>query len=257
MHGELALSFAEVVTRLLVAAGLGAAIGLERERLEGPAGLRTHAMVAVTSALLAIVSAYGFADFLKSNPGASLDPSRIAAQIVTGVGFLGAGVIFLRNDSVHGLTTAASMWAVAGIGLAAGSGLVITASIATAILLFFQFVLRPVEKRFMHRTHTQDLHLRVEQKTAVLGAVREAIRSSGLRLKSMKLEASGDDGYDDLAISLQETDGSKAIALIDALRAIDGVDLVRWQSDASESGSVQQNPDKKRRLKVPGTPDRT
>jgi len=256
MHGELALSFAEVVTRLLVAAGLGAAIGLERERLERPAGLRTHAMVAVTSALLAIVSAYGFADFLKSNPGASLDPSRIAAQIVTGVGFLGAGVIFLRNDSVHGLTTAASMWAVAGIGLAAGSGLVITATIATAVVLFFQFVLRPVEKRFMHRTHAHDLHVRVEQKTAVLGAIREAIGSSGLRLKSMRLEAS-DDGYDDLAISLQGTDGSKSIELIDSLRAINGVDLVRWQSDASETGNDQQNPDKKHRLKVPGTPDRT
>ena len=111
--------YLEVVIRLLVAAVLGSLIGLERERLDRGAGLRTHALVATASALIIIVSAHGFSDVLQEGR-IVLDPSRVAAQVVSGIGFLGAGTIILRKNAIRGLTTAASVWAVAGIGLAAG-----------------------------------------------------------------------------------------------------------------------------------------
>ena len=112
----------EVVIRLLLAAALGSVIGLERERLLWAAGLRTHMLVSVGSTLVMIVSAYGFAGVVNT-PGVSLDPSRVAAQVVSGIGFLGAGTILLRQEVIRGLTTAASLWAVAAIGLAVGGGL--------------------------------------------------------------------------------------------------------------------------------------
>ena len=113
------LSTGEYIARIGIAFVLGAAIGIERELHHRPAGLRTHTLVAVSAALITIVSVYGFSDVLN---GGGHDPSRIAAQIVSGIGFLGAGTIIAHPDRVQGLTTAASMWTVAAIGLACGTG---------------------------------------------------------------------------------------------------------------------------------------
>jgi putative Mg2+ transporter-C (MgtC) family protein len=128
--------------RLAVAALLGGVIGLERELDEKAAGLRTHMLVAVGSALFTLVSAYGFREFLSSGR-VSFDPSRIAAQIVTGIGFLGAGVIFRQGFTIRGLTTAASLWLVAAVGLAAGAGYWQGAVIATGVAVVS---LRPLER---------------------------------------------------------------------------------------------------------------
>src|SRR5579883_2140530 len=107
----------QVLFRLVIATILGGLVGLERERLDRAAGLRTHALVALGAALLMLVSAFGFSDVLHT-PQVTLDPSRVAAQVVSGIGFLGAGTIILRREIVRGLTTAASVWSVAAIGLA-------------------------------------------------------------------------------------------------------------------------------------------
>src|ERR1700733_11755389 len=112
----------ELVVRLLVAAGLGSLIGAERERLVWAAGLRTHMLVSVGACLIMIVSAFGFADILGTK-NVVLDPSRVAAQVVSGIGFLGAGSILMRGEVFRGLTTAASLWSVAAVGLAVGGGL--------------------------------------------------------------------------------------------------------------------------------------
>jgi putative Mg2+ transporter-C (MgtC) family protein len=111
------LSGWETVARLAVAAALGAAVGIEREAREQQAGVRTHLLVALGSALFTIVGAYGFSEF-----SATRDPTRVAAQIVTGIGFLGAGAILREGLSVRGLTTAGSLWVVAAIGMGAGAG---------------------------------------------------------------------------------------------------------------------------------------
>lgn len=123
----------EMILRLFLAAALGAAIGYERERAKKPAGLRTHILIALGAALFTVVSMYGFAN--------GVDPSRVAAGVVAGIGFIGAGVIFrgMRGDVVVGLTTAASVWVAAAVGLATGAGMylisVFVAAIAVLVLM--------------------------------------------------------------------------------------------------------------------------
>jgi uncharacterized membrane protein YhiD involved in acid resistance len=128
----------DLMVRLLVALILGAIVGLERERQERAAGLRTVTMVSLGSCLFTIVGAYGFPN---------TDPSRVAAQIVTGIGFLGAGTIFLRKDLVRGLTTAATIWAVAAIGMASGTAQYFIAFFTTLLILSVLMVLKPIENR--------------------------------------------------------------------------------------------------------------
>ena len=125
----------DFVWRLVLAALFGTIIGLDREYREKEAGFRTHFLVSLGSALMMIVSQYGFSEIL-THDGVSLDPSRIAAQVVSGIGFIGAGTIIIHRQLVRGLTTAASLWATAGIGLAAGGHMYIVAGAATLLTLF-------------------------------------------------------------------------------------------------------------------------
>ena len=124
----------DFVWRLVLAALLGTIIGLNREYREKEAGFRTHFLVSLGSALMMIVSQYGFSEIL-THDGVSLDPSRIAAQVVSGIGFIGAGTIIFNHQIVRGLTTAASLWATAGIGLTAGAGMSWLALAATILTL--------------------------------------------------------------------------------------------------------------------------
>ncbi len=135
----------EIIIRLALAAFFGALIGLERGRIHWAAGLRTHMMVAVGSSLIMIVSSFGFNDILGSK-NVELDPSRVAAQVVSGIGFIGAGaILFMKQGTVRGLTTAAGLWTVAAIGLATGGGLYLAASITTVISLVILWALHPIE----------------------------------------------------------------------------------------------------------------
>jgi putative Mg2+ transporter-C (MgtC) family protein len=144
---------ADVVVRLLVAAVLGGIIGLEREASDQSAGLRTHIALALGAALFGVVSTLGFVEFdrPRSETVLQADVTRVASNVVVGVGFLGAGVIFRYRNSVKNLTTAASLWAVAAIGLASGVGDPTTAALATAILLLSLVLLRPVRTFVRHR----------------------------------------------------------------------------------------------------------
>ena len=144
------LSTGEYIARIGVAFILGAAVGVEREIHHRPAGLRTHTLVAVGAALLTIVSIYGFSDVAGSN-GVTLDPSRIAAQVISGIGFIGAGTIIAHPDRVQGLTTAASMWTVAAIGLACGTGLYVPAVATTIVALIILVPFKYVEEHVFHR----------------------------------------------------------------------------------------------------------
>jgi len=143
------LPIEEQCLRLLLALLLGSLIGLEREYRAHAAGLRTHALVGMGSALIMLVSTYGFED-VENATGVSLDPSRIAAQAVSGIGFIGAGTIIVQRSSVRGLTTAASLWAVAAVGLAAGAGMYVAATAATIIALTVLLPMRYLEDAF-HR----------------------------------------------------------------------------------------------------------
>jgi putative Mg2+ transporter-C (MgtC) family protein len=176
------------ILRLLVAAGLGSLIGLERERLDRGAGLRTHALVATASALIMIVSSYGFTDVVTANHTVVLDPSRIAAQVVSGIGFLGAGLIILRRNVVYGLTTAASIWAVAALGLAAGAGLFIPAAVTTGILLIILVALKAVEQRFFAHKRLTALTLYMARQSGQVAAIEAALRTAGLEIWQLQIK---------------------------------------------------------------------
>lgn len=128
----------EYLVRILVAACLGLLIGSERKNRNKSAGIRTHVIVALGAALIMVVSKYGFMDVEKA------DAARVAAQVVSGIGFLGAGVIFVRNNLVNGLTTAAGIWATAGVGLALGSGMYVVGISSALLVLFIQFVMHRI-----------------------------------------------------------------------------------------------------------------
>ncbi|HLT70313.1 MAG TPA: MgtC/SapB family protein [Acidimicrobiales bacterium] len=139
--------------RLLAAALLGGAVGLEREASDQAAGLRTHIAVALGASLFGVISTLGFVEFDRDRAVTVLqaDVTRVASNVVVGIGFLGAGVIFRRGGTIRNLTTAASLWVVAAIGLACGVGDVTTAAIAAAVLLVSLVVLRPVRTYVRHR----------------------------------------------------------------------------------------------------------
>lgn len=159
------LSEWHVVARLAAAGGLGAAIGFERELRDREAGIRTHLLVSLGSALFTIVSAYGFHEFLAS--GSSVvraDPTRIAAQIVTGIGFLGAGAIIREGLSIRGLTTAATLWVVAAIGMACGAGWYGAAVVTTVLTLLALWPLRILAHKAIERVRPEENRLTVELK---------------------------------------------------------------------------------------------
>ncbi|ALU39475.1 hypothetical protein AS188_06590 [Kocuria flava] len=177
------------ITLVAAAFGLTALIGLERRLRRKSAGLRTHALVGTGSAVFTLVSAYGFAPL----PGidAGPDPSRVAAQVVTGIGFLGAGVIFTNRDVVHGLTTAASVWLSAAVGMACGAGLVPLAAAATALHLVSALLLTPLSRRLPRLLGPRALRLRYEDGRGVLRDVLEAVREMELTASVVSTRSTG------------------------------------------------------------------
>jgi putative Mg2+ transporter-C (MgtC) family protein len=222
------LDWKEALLRLALAAALGAVIGLERELREREAGLRTHLLVALGSALFTIVSAYGFHDFLAS--GAAVvrtDPTRIAAQIVTGIGFLGAGAIIRQGLSVRGLTTAATLWAVAAVGMAAGAGYYSAAVMTTALVLFALYPLRIGAYRMVRRFRTEDGRLLVELPIGQApGNVINEVERTGARIQSIEVSQEGDRRR--LALDVALGRETRAAGLVARVADVDNVAEVRW-----------------------------
>jgi putative Mg2+ transporter-C (MgtC) family protein len=159
------LHWTEIALRLALAAILGGAIGIERERKDWAAGLRTHMMVSMGSALIMLVSSFGFQDIM-GNEYAELDPSRVAAQIVSGIGFIGAGaILFLKPATVLGLTTASGLWTVAGIGMATGGGMYFAAGIATVFSILILWALQPLQRIFTPKNQLKTLKITAKGKT--------------------------------------------------------------------------------------------
>jgi len=221
------LHWPHVLLRLSVAAVLGGAIGMERELRERQAGLRTHLLVSVGSALFTLVSAYGFREFLVH--GGSVvraDPTRVAAQVVTGVGFLGAGAIIRQGLSVRGLTTAATLWLVAAIGMAAGAGYYSAALIATAGALVTLGPLRIFAYRVLSRYRPEVDRLIVDIPAGGSPVpVLEVIERLGGRVVSLEIAQEGDRRSMAIDVELQ---GVHAPTIVADVASIDGVLEVRW-----------------------------
>jgi len=213
----------EFISRLLLAAVLGSVIGLERGRLNWAAGLRTHMLVCVGSALIMLVSAFGFADVL-GQKDVVLDPSRIAAQVVSGIGFLGAGAILLRGEIVRGLTTAASLWSVAGIGLAVGGGMYVAAVGATVIILIILAGIKPLERRFIAVSQQRGVRLMARRGSISLDSVQRALGQGSTQVTQFIVQQSDDSPeLDDVKIALSRLSASKFEEICTQLKAIPGV----------------------------------
>ncbi|MEO6844582.1 MAG: MgtC/SapB family protein [Ginsengibacter sp.] len=158
-------SWEDIIFRLFLASVFGALIGLERERKEWTAGMRTHMMVSLGSALIMMVSSFGFSDVL-GRANIVLDPSRIAAQVVSGIGFIGAGTILSMNKGrIHGLTTAAGLWTVAATGLATGCGMYLDAGAATLFALIILWPLQPLERKITQKFKQKTLSIETKANT--------------------------------------------------------------------------------------------
>jgi putative Mg2+ transporter-C (MgtC) family protein len=213
----------ELLARLVLAAALGSVIGFERERLNWAAGLRTHMLVCVGSTLIMLVSAFGFADVLGQR-NVVLDPSRVAAQVVSGIGFLGAGSILMRGEIVRGLTTAASLWSVAGIGLAVGGGMYIAAIGATIIILIILAGIKPLERRFISVKQQRNIQLLVDRGSVSLDSVYRALGSGSVRVKQFIVQQSEDDPeLDDVQIALSRATESEFTTICTRLESMSGV----------------------------------
>jgi putative Mg2+ transporter-C (MgtC) family protein len=195
---ELTISYGEVAIRLLITAVLCGVIGFERETRDQSAGFRTHILLGLGAALFTLVSAYGFTAFTEAalqsgGRGIQFDPTRIAAQIVTGIGFLGAGAIIRQGMDVRGLTTAASLWAAAAIGMAVGAGYYFGAAATTIIVIAALYLLREVRNRLLPRLRTEFgvLNVAFSDMGSEINEVVGTLERHGVQIRSLGAEIEG------------------------------------------------------------------
>ncbi len=214
----------EMLIRLSCALVLGAFVGVERGQGERAAGLRTYALVALGSCLVMIVSAFGFADIL-GTPNVTLDPSRIAAQVVSGIGFLGAGTILLRKEVVKGLTTAAAIWVVAAIGLACGAGLLLEAIITTLFTIAILTLLQPLRQRLRRLPEARPLRIKVMAvEESLLGRAYDICIESGATIESIEVQAGN--GKEKMEIACMTSDALQLAKSLVALRTVRGIEML-------------------------------
>ncbi|WSF68144.1 MgtC/SapB family protein [Streptomyces decoyicus] len=212
--------FAELAIALL----LSSLIGLEREARQKSAGLRTHTLVGVGSALFMEVSVHGFNSLLGTD-GVALDPSRVAAQVVSGIGFIGGGLIFVRKDAVRGLTTAATIWLTCAIGMACGGGLPLLALGATAVHFLVVRGFSKVSDLIASRPSYARIELRISYhaQQGLLGRILEICTGSGFRVTEVQVETGTDRAGDPAEVLLRLEGAAAAHPLVETLSELAGV----------------------------------
>ncbi|WP_309132543.1 MgtC/SapB family protein [Brevibacterium sp.] len=219
---------------LLVSFVLCSLIGFERQFRQKAAGYRTHVLVGIGSCAFTLVSTYGFAAVLDKDT--VLDPSRIAAQIVSGIGFLGAGVIFKGNNVVRGLTTAATIWVAAAVGMACGAGMLSLASIVTAVHLLTLFVIAPLIAKLPDHNSHRLLRITYVDGEGVLRKILGVASSMGFTnsiLDTSRIEGEG--GTRLVQIDVKFLGKPPLQALVPELLEIDGVEKVNLREDQAHS----------------------
>jgi len=228
----------EIAARLILSVVLGGVIGFERERHNRPAGFRTHILVCSGSALIMMVSAYGFTG--QMGEGFLADPGRIAAGVVTGIGFLGAGTILQQRGSVRGLTTAATIWVVSGVGLAAGIGFYLGATLTTVFVLISLLLLRKAEAVFFSRSRLNNLRIRAVDQPGLLGRIGAEL---GERMINIRKSELGDPDKDEKSgekiitvdFLVEMPSGLQLSELFDALYGLDGIREIVWRNEVVRS----------------------
>ena len=225
------ISHGELLLRMVIAAVLGGLIGMEREWSNHAAGFRTHILVCLGSATIMLLSIYGFSEFV-NEPNVRVDPARLAAQVISGVGFLGAGAILRNGSVISGLTTAASVWVVAAIGLCVGAGFLYAAFFATLMVLVSLFVLNKWENHFMRRRRNHEVMIRAIDYPGVLGSIASKFGEMDIPIVNVKMMrdpdgAGGTEGKPiiQLCFTLKAQDQGK---FMEAMVRINALDEVLW-----------------------------
>jgi putative Mg2+ transporter-C (MgtC) family protein len=208
----------ELLARLLLAAVLGGAIGAERELNDQPAGLRTHMLLTIGACLFTLISAYGF--------GGRTDPSRIAAQIVTGIGFLGGGAIVRHGLTVKGVTTAASIWATASVGVAIGAGSYVLGTGGAALVVGTLFGLRRADVVLQRWGVSREEYLIEAMPSFDMERLAEVGRREKVALRGMELQE--DDDAVRITLLVKLPPGYRPARLLNALSQVEGVRQVEW-----------------------------
>ena len=219
---DLALQ-ADLSLRLLVAALLGGLIGVEREIHEHPAGMRTHLLVGVGCALFTELSIYGFVNGPAGS--APVDPSRVAAQIVTGMGFLGAGAILKYGTSIRGLTTAASLWATSAIGIGVGTGQYVLAAVGTGLVLVSLWPLQRVSQAIRRRGNRAFRVRLVLRQLDALGQISHALEHRTVEIEGIQTQRAATDRYD-VELELRMPPGLSPSEVLTALDELPDVEIM-------------------------------
>ncbi len=217
----------EILIRILAAAGLGALVGLERERQSQPAGLRTHIVLVVGAALAMVLSINLAMQFQPDVPNG--DPARLAAQVLSGIGFLGAGAILRFGPTVKGLTTAASLWTMAVVGLAVGAGYLLVGAGVTALLLAVLTVLNWVETRLVTPYLTLQFTVYAVDRAGVVEQVRRAMESTARKVDSFRLNRHVRRQRVRMDALVKMRGGEPVEALCERLAQIQGVRIVKYE----------------------------
>ncbi|WEK53999.1 MAG: MgtC/SapB family protein [Candidatus Cohnella colombiensis] len=224
---DIEVSIETVIFRLVLAAILGGIIGWEREMKNKQAGFKTHLLVSLGSALIMLISIYGFGPELMNHPNARFDPARLAAQVVSGIGFLGAGAILRRSDRViSGLTTAATLWLVAGIGLSVGAGFYWPAVITIAIVLLSVYVINKIEHKFNYFKKQGNLKLVMVDQPDGVQVITDLLQREYITVEQISLkeqEDSGDGKRVIIQFRIHSKKPKETLDLFSALWAIDGI----------------------------------
>jgi putative Mg2+ transporter-C (MgtC) family protein len=218
----------ELALRLLLAAVLGAAIGFEREIHQHPAGMRTHLLVCVGAAIFTELSIFGFGPPPGADGSAPIDPSRVAAQVVSGIGFLGAGAILKYGTSIRGLTTAASLWATAAIGMAAGAGAWAIGAVGAVIVIFSLWPLNVVVERLELRD-ARSLRLRLGlARLDALGEVSKLLAARRVEIGGINTQRLGKGRYE-VELVLHLPGGVAPYEMITGIGALEAVEILDSQ----------------------------
>ena len=219
-----------MVLRLIVAAVLGGIVGMERGSGDRPAGFRTHILVCVGSALFMLVSIYGFDDIapvpttLENDIGTRRDTARIAAQVVSGIGFLGAGTILHEGLTIKGLTTAASLWIVSAIGLAVGSGMYLLSTVATMLTMLTLVTFRTWEKRFAGtRSDRRFIRVVTRNTPGIITEITAFLSDCGIKVKTLNVKTDNKNGNIILELYLKIDRTIDMVEVADGIQNIDGV----------------------------------
>lgn len=222
------IQWPEIILRLSLAAFLGGLVGLERERKNWAAGLRTHMLVCVGASLTMMVSTYGFADILGTK-NIVLDPSRIAAQVISGIGFIGAGtILFLREGIIRGLTTASGLWTVAAVGLATGGGMYFAALITTVLAIVILWILQPLEKRFSSRFHQKTLRIVIVDRVRSASIISNLFENTHLEIATCNIDNAGTEFV--ISVRFKNVNTAELLKMITVLQLDTTIKEVAWSN---------------------------